>query len=365
VYSRLRPLLFRLDAEAAHRLTLAAARAGQRIAPRMLARAFVYESPRLAQTLFGRTFENPVGLAAGMDKNARLVPLWSALGFGFVEVGSVTARPSKGNPRPRLFRLPDDDALVNRLGLNNDGAARIAARLRRLPRGRVVVGVNVAKTHAPRILGEAALADFRHAFEAVAPGAAFVTLNVSCPNTREGKTFEEPRALDDLLGVVMEVRRQRGLVVPVLVKLSPPLSDRVVFDTLYDEVVDVGDRHGVAGYVATNTASDRDGVTAPAARLAAVGAGGLSGAPLEARATHLVRYLYGRTGGRKVLVGVGGVDSAEAAYRKIRAGASLVELYTGLVYHGPGLVRDVKRGLVRLLDRDGLGHIGEAVGRDA
>ncbi|HYE56943.1 MAG TPA: quinone-dependent dihydroorotate dehydrogenase, partial [Rhodothermales bacterium] len=361
-YSRLRPLLFRLDAETAHRLTLAAGRLGQRVMPRMLARTFAYESPRLAQALFGRTFENPIGLAAGMDKNGQLTGLWSALGFGFVEVGSVTARPSKGNPRPRLFRLPEDGALVNRLGLNNEGATRIGARLRALPRGRLVVGVNVAKTHDPKILGEAALDDFRRTFEVVAPSATFVTLNVSCPNTREGKTFEEPRALDALLSVIMEARRQRGLLVPVLVKLSPPLSDRVVFDTLYDELVEIGEHHGVAGYVATNTASDRDGVSAAPARLDTIGAGGLSGTPLEARATHLVRYLYGRTGGKKVLIGVGGVDSAEAAYRKLRAGASLVELYTGLVYRGPGLVREIKQGLVRLLDRDGLGHVSDAVG---
>ena len=365
MYSRLRPLLFRLDPEAAHGLAFAAARAGQALTPGVLARTFAFEHMRLAQTLFGRTFENPVGLAAGMDKNARYTELWSALGFGFVEVGSVTARPSKGNPRPRLFRLPEDAALVNRLGLNNEGAFRVGARLRALRRGRLVVGVNIAKTHDPRILGEAALEDFRRTFEAVAPSAAFVTLNVSCPNTREGKTFEEPRALDTLLGVIMEARRKRGLLTPVLVKFSPPLTARVVFDSLYDEAVAVGETHGVAGYVATNTASDRDGVSASPARLDAVGAGGLSGAPLEARATQLVRYLYGRTDGKKLIIGVGGVDSAEAAYRKIRAGASLVELYTGLVYHGPGLVREIKQGLLRLLDADRLGHVSAAVGLDA
>ncbi len=365
LYSRLRPLLFRLDPETAHRVTFAAARVGQRLAPTWLARTYGFESARLAQSLLGKTFENPVGLAAGMDKNARLTPLWSALGFGFVEVGSVTARPSKGNPRPRLFRLPEEGALVNRLGLNNDGAFAIGARLQALRRSRLVVGVNVAKTHDPRIVGEAALDDFRQTFERVAPVAAFVTLNVSCPNTREGKTFEEPRALDALLSVVMDVRRRRGVLTPVLVKLSPPLSDRVAFDSFYDEAVALAEQHGVAGFVATNTAPDRDGLAASAAQLAAVGAGGLSGAPLEARATHLVRYLYRRTNGQKVIVGVGGVRDAASAYRKLRAGASLVELYTGLVYEGPGLARTIKEGLLRLLDADGLGHVSEAVGADA
>jgi len=324
---------------------------------------FRFEDERLAQTLWGLRFENPVGLAAGFDKNAERVAAWAALGFGFAEVGSVTARPSPGNPRPRAFRLPDDRALVNRMGLNNDGAEAVAERLGRATRP-LPLGVNLAKTHDPAILGDAATEDFVTSFRLLAPLADFVALNVSCPNTAEGKTFEEPAAFDALLAAVMAARRDLSLGVPVLVKLSPPPAPD--FDPgPVDELVEIAIGHGVAGFIATNTASDRSGLRTDAARLEAIGRGGLSGAPLEKRATALVRHLYRRTGGAVPVVGVGGVDSAEAAYRKVRAGASLVELYAGLVYEGPGLVKRIKRGLVRLLDRDGLASITDAVGADA
>jgi dihydroorotate dehydrogenase len=325
---------------------------------------------RLAQTLWraegrpGLTFRSPVGLAAGFDKNAEGVPLWAALGLGFAEVGSVTAQPSAGNPMPRAFRLERDRALVNRMGLNNDGAEAIARRLatEKRPPG-FVVGVNVAKTHDPAILGEVAVEDFRASVRLLLPHADFLVLNVSCPNTAEGKTFEEPAALDTLLVAVMAERARQASSVPVLVKLSPPPSPTDPGCT--DELVAVARAHGVEGFVAVNTASDRAGVTADAATLEEIGRGGLSGRPLAARATALVRRLYRLTGGTLPVIGVGGVDSAEAAYEKVRAGASLVELYTGLVYEGPGLPARIARGLLRLLDRDGLATLSEAVGKDA
>jgi dihydroorotate dehydrogenase len=325
---------------------------------------------RLAQTLWrtpdrpGLRFRLPLGLAAGFDKNAEGVPLWAALGFGFAEVGSVTARPSPGNPRPRAFRLQEDRALVNRMGLNNDGAEAVARRLaaERKPPG-VVRGVNVAKTHDPAILGEAAVDDIRTSTRLLLPHADFLVLNVSCPNTAEGKTFEEPAALDALLAAVMAERAAQGSATPVLVKLSPlPSADA---PGCTDELVAVARVHGVEGFVAGNTASDRAGVTAGAAMLENIGRGGLSGRPLAARSTALVRNLYRLTDGALPVVGVGGVDSAEAAYEKVRAGASLVELYTGLVYEGPGLPARIARGLLRLLDRDGLATLGDAVGKDA
>ena len=332
-------------------------------APALARPFFRFEDERLAQTLWGLRFENPVGLAAGFDKNAALVRFWAALGFGFAEVGSVTARPSPGNPHPRAFRLPADRALVNRMGLNNDGADAVAERLGRATRP-LPLGVNLAKTHDPAILGDAATEDFVSSFRLLAPLADYVALNVSCPNTAEGKTFEEPGSFDALLAAVLRVREDLSLGVPVLVKLSPPPSPG--FDPgPVDELVEIALGHGVAGFIAANTASDRAGLRTDASALDAIGRGGLSGAPLEARATALVRHLYRRTEGAVPVVGVGGVDSAEAAYRKVRAGASLVELYAGLVYEGPGLVRRIKRGLVRLLDRDGFASITDAVGADA
>ncbi|MEL7361213.1 MAG: quinone-dependent dihydroorotate dehydrogenase [Bacteroidota bacterium] len=367
MYRALRSLLFRLDAEWAHHAGMAAAGIGQQV-PGVIRRLFAFDDARLAQTLWpergGVRFRNPVGLAAGFDKNAERVPFWDALGFGFAEVGSVTARPSDGNPTPRAFRLPADSALVNRMGLNNDGAAAVAARLAStaLP-DRYVLGVNVAKTHSPDILGDAALDDFATSVRHVARHAAYLALNVSCPNTAEGKTFEEPDALDGLLTRVMTVLDDLGVRPPVLVKFSPPtLADGAPDFGGVDELVALCLQHGVDGFIATNTASDRAGLTTDAATLAEIGRGGLSGTPLQARSTALVRRLYQCTDGAVPIIGVGGVDSSAAAYEKICAGASLVALYTGLVYEGPGLVGRINRDLVRFLDRDGFGTIAEAVG---
>ncbi len=364
MYRLFRPLLFRLDAERAHRLTLAAARLVQPLAPWLVAPLFKYEHPALVVQCWDLTFPNPVGLAAGLDKNAHLVRFWEALGFGFVEVGSVSARPCPGNPRPRLFRLPEDRALINRMGLNNDGAERVARRLCRLRHWRPL-GINLAKTNDPNILGEAAVADFCESFRLLAPLADYVTLNISCPNTAEGKTFEDPDALDTLLRAIFAVRSELNLSVPVLLKLSPPPSSRTVFDSQLEEIVEVARTHGIAGFVATNTAPDREGLRTDSKVLTRIGSGGLSGRPLAARARCLLFYLYRLTEGKLPLISVGGIDSAEEAYRRIRAGASLLQLYTGLIYEGPGLVRRIKQGLVKRLEQDGFDSVQAAIGVDA
>ena len=365
MYRFLRPLLFRLNAERAHTVSLWAAEAAQRTALAAVRSRYKYEDERLKQHLWGMTFPNPVGLAAGVDKNARLVPFWEAVGFGFVEVGSVSARPAEGNPKPRAFRLPKDRALINRMGLNNDGAETVAERLEggRSDRSRPL-GINLAKTHDPDILGDAALDDFRTSFNMLVSQADYVTLNVSCPNTPDGGTFEDPAALDALLGVISSEQKAPGLAVPVLIKLSPPLNDRVVFDTRLEEIVAVAEDHGVDGFVATNTASNRQGLQASDAALSAIGDGGVSGPPLENRATRMVSYLFDATEGEIPIIGVGGVHDAASAYAKIRAGASLVQLYTALVYGGPVLVRQIKEGLVKRLSEDGYASIEGAVGVD-
>ncbi len=368
MYRLLRPLLFRLDAERAHALGAWAAGVGATV-PGVLRRLFPPPDPRLAQTVFGLTFRGPAGLAAGFDKNATRLAAWRAMAFGFAEVGSVTALASDGNARPRAFRLVADRALVNRMGLNNEGAEAVAARLAREDRAArraagFVVGVNVAKTHSPAILGADAIADFLHSVGAVLPHADYLALNVSCPNTAEGKTFETPEALDALLAAVMAERTAQASTVPVLVKWSPPPASGVDAEAV-DELVAVALRHGVDGFIATNTAPDRDGLNAPRGTLDAIGAGGLSGRPLAARSLALVRHLYRATDGRVPLVGVGGVDSAEAAWARIRAGASLVQVYSGLVYEGPGLPSAIHRGLVARLDAAGLERLADAVGADA
>jgi dihydroorotate dehydrogenase len=364
MYRLLRPILFCLEAERAHRLALGVARGLQPLSPWLVQPFLAFEDSALAVTCWGITFPNPIGLAAGMDKNALLVRFWEAIGLGFVEIGSVSALPSPGNPQPRLFRLPEDRALINRMGLNNDGAVRIAQRLARLRHYRPL-GINLAKTHDPKLLGEAAIADFCESFRRLAPLADYVTLNISCPNTAEGKTFEDPEALNALLQAIFALRRELGLSVPVLLKLSPLPSGQTVFDSLLEELVAVAKAHGVAGFIAINTATDRQGLQTNPTVVARIGPGGLSGAPLAQRARSLLFYLYRLTEGRLPLISVGGIDSAEEAYARIRAGASLVQLYTGLVYEGPGLVRRIKQGLLRFLERDGFGSLSEAIGVDA
>ncbi len=367
MYDIFRTTLFRLDPEQAHYVAACAARGVQFArAEQALKKMFAFEDARLEQTLWGHTFSSPIGLAAGFDKNASLAPFWPALGFGFAEIGSVTAWPSRGNPRPRAFRLIEDEALVNRMGLNNKGVRNIARRLRRTaPRGRIPLGINIASTHGRKITGNSAVEDFRISFKTIADQGAYVALNISCPNTPDGKTFENPESLEILLKIIMEQRRESAPDVPVLLKLPPPVSDKIVFDSGLREIVELAREYGVAGFVAANTAPDRKGLTAQPARLKAIGKGGLSGRPLEARATRLVRYLYQLTEGKTPIIGVGGVFSAEDAYRKLRAGASLVQLYTALVYRGPNVVREIKTGLARLLEKDGFEAIGDVVGIDA
>ncbi len=363
LYRRVRPILFRLDPERAHHLATGSARLAMRLAPALTEGLFGYEHEALRQTLWGRTFLNPVGLAAGFDKNGRLVPFWKQLGFGFAEIGSVTAQASPGNPRPRLFRLPADQALINRMGLNNDGAETVAQRLRPVPG--LPLGINLAKTHDPDILGEDGIGDFRISFRLLAPLADYIALNVSCPNTREGKTFETPDLLARLLETITAEKTALNLSVPVLVKLSPPPSIPLNAGGLLDELIRLCLEHGIQGLIASNTASDRQGLQTPAPVIEAIGRGGLSGRPLTERSAALVAYLYRATEAALPIIGVGGIDSAEKAYVRIRAGASLVQVYTGLVFQGPGLVRSIKQGLVRLLEQDGFASLGEAVGADS
>lgn len=366
MYSAFRSALFALGPETAHNVASLSARFAQQWTPFLLDSMYQYAHPALHQEILGKTFANPVGLAAGFDKNARLIPFFRKAGCGFVEVGSVSARKSKGNKKPRAFRLPEDKALINRMGLNNVGAAAVQRRLAEQA-GKIAfpVGVNLAKTHDPSIEGEAAVADFCESFRLLAPYADYVALNISCPNTAEGKTFEDPNSLDGLLTAVMKERAEMKRRVPILVKFSPPHTDRFILDSLFDELLLVSLGHGVNGFIATNTASDREGLVTSAARIEQIGRGGLSGPPLKARATGLVRYLYRKTKGKVPIIGVGGISSAEDAYERIKAGASLIQVYTGLVYQGPGLIREIKEGLVRLMEAEGHYSVSKVVGTES
>lgn len=357
--SLVRPLLFRLDPERAHELAIA----GLGLAAPLIGRMTPPDGRgRLSQELLGRRFPNPVGLAAGFDKRARAVPAWPALGFGFAEVGTITAHPQPGNPKPRIHRLPADRALINRLGFNNAGAAATAATLARWRRrgllGRAPLGINLGKSKitAP----EDAPADYAASLELLWGFADYVTVNVSSPNTpglRDLQAIGPMGAILDALDAVAArmTAGRAGAPPPVLVKLAPDLAPEDI-----DAVVDLAMERGLAGVIVTNTTLSRDGLASPPELAAREG--GLSGAPLRARATAIVERVARRAEGRLVVIGVGGIFTADDAWEKLAAGASLVQVYTGFVYGGPGTARALCRGLVERMDREGAESIAEVVG---
>lgn len=349
LFNLARPLIHRLDAETAHRLTVAALAAAPPFRP-------AADDPVLATEAFGLSFPNPVGLAAGFDKHAEAVDGALGLGFGFVEVGGVTPLPQPGNLRPRVFRLPEDEAVINRYGLNSEGMEAVARRLA-ARRGRGgIVGVNLGanKDSADRAADYAILA------RRLAPHADFLTINVSSPNTPGLRDLQAENALDDLVARTLAARDEAaggGRPTPVLLKIAPDLTLPEL-----DGMVAVARRRMIDGMIVSNTTIARPETLRGEARAET---GGLSGKPLFAASTRLLAETFLRIEGQFPLVGVGGIDSAEAACAKIRAGASLVQFYSAMVFKGPGLVKTVKTGLVAEARKAGVGRIGELVGRDA
>jgi dihydroorotate dehydrogenase len=356
LYEVVRPALFALPPETAHDLGKRAMRVAQasRTARRLVRDRYRVSDPRLRVERFGRSFPNPVGVAAGFDKNGEVTRALADLGFGFVEVGTVTPRPQAGNPRPRLFRLRADEGMVNRLGFNGQGAERVRERAEREGFARdVPVGLNVGKMNDSD--AETALSDYREVYERLSPFADYAVVNVSCPNTPDAFDESSPEHLRAVFETLAAVRSGDDRDGPLLVKVGPDATR----DGLA-ALVEVVEAHDVDGIVATNTSARRPGsLESPAA----AERGGLSGRPLEARATATVRTLAELTD--LPIVGVGGVRDAADAYRKLRAGACLVQLYTGFVYGGPSTARRINEGLLRLLDRDGFDSVEAAVGVDA
>lgn len=329
-----RPVLFRIgggDAEAAHEWTLRrlAALSRHPAALSVLSARYAVSAPR---TVFGIDFPNPVGLAAGMDKDGLALPVWPALGFGFVEVGTVTARAQPGNPRPRLFRLPDSEALINRMGFNNAGAAALASRLAALPRPLPVpLGISIGKSRVTPL--EEAVEDYLTSYRALRAYGDYFVINVSSPNTPGLRSLQDREHLDALLGALVGEK-------PILVKIAPDLTDHAIA-----EVLAVCLERGAAGVIATNTTLRRDGL-APTDAARAAEPGGLSGRPLAVRAREVVAFVHRETAGALPVIGVGGILSPDDAMALFDAGASLVQLYSGFVYHGPALVRAVARRAV-------------------
>lgn len=335
----LKPLLFKMEAEKAHDFTYSfARRASKSTMLKLLVRAlYNYQAKELTQSFWGLSFRNPIGLAAGFDKNGHIPEIIEALGAGFTEIGSITANPSTGNPKPRSFRLPKDRALINRMGLNNDGAKTIIKRLKNKSLS-IPLGVNVAKTHDPSIMGDKAIEDYLFSFREAQKVADYITINISCPNTEEGKTFEDPVVLDELLSA-LNIRADASMV-PSLVKFSCDLDKESLITLL-----DVCESHRVHGYVASNTSSKRTNLQTDSQTLATIGNGGLSGVPIHQKSVQLVKWISEETKGQKPIIGVGGIHSFEHALNMLNAGADLLQIYTGLIYEGPGLMKKINKKL--------------------
>jgi len=335
-----------LPPEAAHRATIALLRAGAPLLPDPPA-----DDPCLAMKVLGLSVPNPVGLAAGFDKDGEVPDAMLKLGFGFTECGTITPRPQPGNPKPRLFRLREDLAVINRLGFNSRGMEAAHARLSRRRR-RGIVGINLGanKDSADRI------ADYLEGMRRLAPLASYVTVNISSPNTPGLRGLQDRASLERLLHGLQDVRQETRLATPILLKIAPDLDPHAL-----DEIADVCLKAGIEGIAIGNTTVERPLYLKSKYKNEA---GGLSGAPLLALSTEILKAMRARVGAGLILVGVGGVASGADAYAKIRAGASLVQLYSALVFHGPGLVGRIKRELTALLRRDGFSNVTEAVGAD-
>ncbi len=352
----LRPLLFQQDSERAHNfvVTQLARASKNKFTCDLIGK--LYGSPELPTEVFGLKFPNPVGLAAGMDKHASAVPGWSALGFGFCELGGVTWHAQPGNPKPRMFRAIPDEAVINRMGFNNSGAEAVAQKLTEWKNsGRWPshpVGINLGKSKITPL--ESAAEDYANSFRALRDLADFFVVNVSSPNTPNLRQLQDKAALDEIFAALQALNSTRK---PILVKVAPDLT----FEAL-DEILELVAPRNIAGIVATNTTIARPQTTD--AKLHAIYAetGGLSGRPLRARSTEVVRHLYKQTNGKLPIIGVGGIFDADDAWEKITAGASLVQVYTGMVYEGPGIARKINTGLRERLEIAGLKHLSQAVG---
>jgi dihydroorotate dehydrogenase len=364
MYALLLPLLFALDPGKAHRaaMTALAPLEHSRVLRALVARVLAVRDPRLAVTTMGLTFPTPVGLAGGFDKDAERARALAALGFGHLELGTVTAEPQSANPEPNLFRLPADRALINRLGFPNRGAHEVAATIARKKGGiGVPIGVSIGKSRRVALEpSEGVLADYRASFEAVRDVADFVVINVSSPNTKDLRAMQAAEAARSLFDTLVATRGRRPggtrSTPPLLVKIAPDLEDASI-DAICDAAMDAG----LEGVVATNTTISRARLSTPLEVVEACGAGGLSGPPLFARAVSVVERVRARVGSRACVIGVGGIRDAATAHQMLSSGADLVQLYTGFVYGGPLLPRRIARGLLARVGADSARPLDERV----
>jgi len=338
--SLIRPILFLIDAERVHHIVFSLLKIGGAIPgfKALLRAGFVHEHPSLAKELFGLKFENPIGLAAGFDKNAVLIDELACLGFGFIEIGTVTPKPQPGNDKPRLFRLPKDKALINRMGFNNDGVHAVAARLRRR-HSSIIIGGNIGKNKVTP--NEQALEDYVSSFHALYDVVDYFVVNVSSPNTPGLRELQEREPLKKLLTHVKGLSLAKPRPKPVLLKIAPDLTDEQLND-----IVEILKETKTDGIIATNTTISRDGLSTEKTTVDAIGNGGLSGKPLTSRATDVIRFLRQRLGKDFPIIGVGGIMTEQDAREKLNAGADLIQIYTGFIYEGPGFAKRIAKSLV-------------------
>ncbi len=341
MYSRIvRPLLFRMSPERAHNFTFGLLRF---LFALPFVRSIFYFSYNvshrsLEREVFGLKFKNPVGMAAGFDKDGKLFNQLGFMGFGFIEVGTVTPKAQAGNPSPRLFRLPEDGGLINRMGFNNEGVDPLHKRLRR-KYASVIIGGNIGKNKDTP--NEKAADDYLHCFEVLYDAVDYFAVNVSSPNTPNLRNLQEKEPLKALLQKLMDAAAAKPVRRPILLKIAPDLTEGQL-----DDIVEIVRDTGIDGVIATNTTISRIGLNEPQASIEEIGAGGLSGMPLKNRSTEVIRYLHRKSGGSFPIVGVGGIHSAADALEKLEAGASLVQVYTGYIYEGPGLVKRINKKLL-------------------
>jgi len=337
----IRPIFFLFSPERIHKLVFLTLKIGQAIPgiPFLINLFMKPENPKLEKELWGIKFPNPVGLAAGMDKDAEVYDMFGAMGFGFVEVGTVTPKPQPGNEKPRLFRLPKDKALINRMGFNNAGVINMVKNLRRR-RSKVIVGGNIGKNkNTPN---EEALNDYMTCFDVLYPYVDYFVVNVSSPNTPNLRALQDKEPLSKILGSLKSNAMEKSNYKPVLLKIAPDLNEHQL-----DDIVEIVLSTGIDGIVATNTTIQRDGLSYPKEEIDKLGLGGLSGKPLRDRSTEVIRYLYKKSEGKIPIIAAGGILTPQDALEKLQAGASLVQIYTGFIYEGPSFAKKINKFLIK------------------
>lgn len=341
--SLIRPLFFMIDPERIHHFTFSMVKWINRIplVSGILRSIYRVEDPKLQREVLGIKFSNPVGLAAGFDKDGKLYRELGNYGFGFVEVGTVTPKPQAGNPKPRLFRLSQDSGLINRMGFNNEGVDALVSRLQKRKRTDVVIGGNIGKNKVTP--NEKAIDDYMYCFKALFDWVDYFVVNVSSPNTPNLRALQEKGPLLEILNSLMDENKKRSSPKPILLKIAPDLTDGQL-----DDIVEIVKESGIAGVVATNTTISREGLKTSGDTVEGIGAGGLSGKPVRERSTDVIRYIVERSGGSFPVIAVGGIFTAEDAKEKLDAGASLVQVYTGFIYEGPGMVKRINKTLARI-----------------